>query len=114
TRFSRDWSSDVCSSDLNRSRSKLNTEILRSYLQIFLLKCQQYYVEQFADKAKMHDPHYAQVQQFQTLVEKHFMEYHLVQDYAEIMAISPAVLNKYVKKITGRTALEIIMDRLVL
>lgn len=98
----------------NRSRSKINTEILRSYLQIFLLKCKQYYVEQFADKAKMHDPHFAQVQQFQTLVEKHFTEYHLVQDYAEMMAMSPAVLNKYVKKITGRTALEIIMDRLVL
>lgn len=91
-----------------------NQEILRCYLQIFLLKCRQYYEKQFADQAKMDDPHYIQVQQFQTLVEKHFMKFHLVQEYADLMSISPAMLNKYVKKITGNTALEIIMDRLVL
>lgn len=98
----------------DHSDQMITNEILRSYLQVFLLKCKQFYVEQFADQTKMNDPHYAHVQQFQTLVETHFAEYHLVQDYAELMAISPALLNKYVKKITGHTALEIIMDRLVL
>lgn len=99
----------------SRSEPLLAREmILRSYLQILLLKCRQYYVEYFAEQVKMYDPHFAQVQHFNTLVEKNFMEYHLVQEYAEMMAISPASLNKYVKKITGNTAGEIIMDRLIL
>ena len=98
----------------NRSDFMTTKKILRSYLQILLLKCHQFYVQHFAERVKMHDPHFAQVQQFNTLVEKNYKEYHLVQDYAAMMAISPAVLNKYVKKITGYTAGEIIVDRLVL
>ena len=97
-----------------RSGTMMTKEILRSYLQVFLLKCQQFYIKKFAEQVKMHDPYFAQVQKFITLVEKNFMELHLVQDYARLMSISPGVLNKNVKKITGNTAGEIIMDRLML
>ncbi|EON78104.1 putative transcriptional regulator [Lunatimonas lonarensis] len=88
--------------------------ILRSYLQVFLLKCQQHYVDFFAEKQKMGDPHYALAQQFQTLVEQQFKRQHLVQYYADHLALSPALLNKYVKKITGTTAGDLIIERLIL
>ena len=98
----------------SRSEQQPYSEILRVYLQLLLLKFKQYYVQQFAEQAKMNDPHFVHVQQFNMLVEKKFMEHHLVQDYAAIMGISPALLNKYVKKITGKTAGEVIIDRLIL
>jgi AraC family transcriptional regulator, transcriptional activator of pobA len=97
-----------------RSAFEGSREILRSYLQIFLVKCRQFYIHYFADKKKMHDPHYSLVQQFNALVEQQFKNSHLVQDYADMLSLSPAMLNKYVKNITGFTAGEIIMDRLIL
>src|SRR5690554_6479624 len=98
----------------SRSKQKAHSEILRVYLQLLLLKCKQHYVQQFAEQAKMNDPHFVYVQQFNRLVEKKFAEHHLVQDYAEIMGLSPPVLNKFVKRITGKTAGEVIIDRLIL
>nr|MBI1232212.1 helix-turn-helix domain-containing protein [Cytophagales bacterium] len=93
---------------------ELAKEILRSYLQVFLLKCKQYYVHYFAEKKNMLDPHFTLVQQFNTLLEQQFRQNHLVQDYADQLSLSPALLNKYVKKITGSTAGELLMERLIL
>ncbi|WP_235954613.1 helix-turn-helix domain-containing protein [Cyclobacterium salsum] len=90
------------------------SEILRHFLQIFLIKCKQYYLRYFADKNKTLDPHFALVQQFNALVEQQFRQVHQVQDYAAMMAMSPSVLNKHVKNITGFTAGEVILDRLML
>lgn len=91
-----------------------NHEILRSYLHIFLLKCKRSYIQYFAERQKMMDPNYAFVQQFNTLLEQQFRKNHLVQDYAEQLAISPALLNKYVRKIMGFSASEVIIERLIL
>lgn len=89
-------------------------EILRSYLQVFLLKCKQFYFQHFSEKEKMQDPQFFLVQEFKKMVEIHYKKFHLVQEYAESLALSPSVLNKHVKRITGFTAGEIIIDRLLL
>ena len=89
-------------------------EILRTYLQLLLLKCKRHYMRKFGEKQKMDTPDFAQVQQFNILVENKFTEHLRVQDYAEMIGTSPAGLNKAIKKITGKTAVEIIVDRLVL
>lgn len=96
------------------SRKEMTQEVLRCYLQIFLVKCKQFYMQYFAEKKKTMDPHFTLVQQFNALVEQQFRKIHLVQDYADMMSLSPVVLNKYVKKITGFTAGEIILERLIL
>lgn len=90
------------------------SEILRAYLQLLLLKCKRHYMWKFAEKQHIGTPYFSQVQQFNMLVEKKFMEHLLIQDYAEMMGISPAILNRAVKKIIGKTAAEIIVDRLIL
>ncbi len=97
-----------------QKESPMTKDILRSFLQILLLKCRNYYLHYFAERSKMNDPHFVQVQQFNILVEQHFQKLHLVQDYAEILSISPSQLNKFVKQISGNTAGEIIIDRLIL
>ena len=88
--------------------------VLRSFLQILLLKCRDFYLQHFAHKEKMNEPHFRHVQQFNLLVEQHFHKLHLVQDYSELLSLSPSQLNKYVKQITGHTAGEVIIDRLIL
>lgn len=90
------------------------SEILRAYLQLLLLKCKRHYMWKFAEKQNISTPYFAQVQQFNMLVEKKFMEHLLIQDYAELLGMSPATLNRAVKKIIGKTAAEIIVDRLIL
>jgi AraC-like DNA-binding protein len=94
--------------------NSFSADILRHYLQIFLLKCKQYYLRYFADKSKTLDPHFSLVQQFNALVEQRFRQVHQVQEYASLMAMSPSLLNKHVKNITGFTAGEVILDRLML
>jgi AraC-like DNA-binding protein len=89
-------------------------EILRSYLHIFLLKCRVYHLHYHAEREKLHHPHYEQVRQFKAMVEAQFSKVHLVKDYADQLAVTPVSLNKHVKSITGTTASEFIIDRLVL
>lgn len=97
-----------------RNDKLVTRNILRSYLQIFLLKCRHFYFQHATKKEKVQDPHFAIVQEFKIMVEQKFRKSHLVQEYARVLAISPSVLNKYVKRITGFTAGEIVLERILL
>lgn len=97
-----------------RKWNSFTTAILNNYLQIFLIKCKQYYLRYFADKNNTLDPDFSLVQQFNALVEHKFRQVHQVQDYAEMMKLAPSILNKHVKKITGMTAGEVVLERLML
>lgn len=52
--------------------------------------------------------------QFKKLVEQHFIDKRTVQEYADMMNITPKYLLELVKKETGQTALNIIRSRLYL
>jgi AraC-like DNA-binding protein len=97
-----------------RQWNSFTTSILRNYLMIFLLKCKQYYLKYFADKKNTLDPNFSLVQQFNALVEHKFRQVHQVQDFAKMMKLAPSLLNKHVKTITGMTAGEVILERLML
>ena len=47
-------------------------------------------------------------------VEEKFLTLHKVNDYADLLAVTPNHLNDTTKKVTGKTALELIQDRLLL
>lgn len=51
---------------------------------------------------------------FEKLLEKHFMEAHYPKFYADHLSVTPNYLNTLCKKITGKTAGEIIRDRIIL
>lgn len=89
-------------------------EVLRSYLHIFLLKCKSYFIHYRPEHEKLDEPAYVAAGKFKNLVEQHFKNLHFVKDYAGIMAITAPTLNKSVKRITGYTAGEIIINRIVL
>ena len=51
---------------------------------------------------------------FKRLVDQQYVQWHKVNEYAKAINISPKHLSHTVKSITGKTAKEIIQDRLVL
>ncbi|HHG86644.1 MAG TPA: helix-turn-helix domain-containing protein, partial [Bacteroidetes bacterium] len=51
---------------------------------------------------------------FRISLEEQFMHLHQVKDYASLLAITEKHLNELCKKSTGKTASELIYDRIVL
>jgi len=54
------------------------------------------------------------VRRFKELIDKHYQEYHKVSDYAEMLAVTSDYLNKLVKTLTGKSAKEYILDRILI
>ena len=53
------------------------------------------------------------LRQFKELIDLHYKELHKVSDYAGKMAVTSDYLNKSVKAITGKSAKEFILDRIL-
>lgn len=87
--------------------------IIRSYINILLLKCKSRFPEQapvgIEARGQVH-----LVAQFRNLIDGQFQESHRVSDYAEKLSVSANHLNDVVKKATGRTAGELIQERVML
>jgi len=88
-------------------------QVLFSYLNIFLLKCRPYFVTgkeyASADNASQY-----LVRKFHQLIDENFHTMHKVKLYADKLSITPNHLNDISKKTTGKTALELIQDRITL
>lgn len=54
------------------------------------------------------------VYQFNQLVDKYYYQIHQVKEYAEILGESPVQLNRAIKTVTGKTASDLIIERLIL
>ncbi len=53
------------------------------------------------------------LRQFKTLIDLNYKELHKVNDYAELLSVTSDYLNKSVKAITGKSAKEFILDRIL-
>ncbi len=95
------------------SRHSQKNSILHSYLNIFLCNCLDYFERQESSPSHK-SAGWAQFQQFQIAVEKHFKSLHEVAEYAKHLAISPRQLNESSKKFAGVSAVEFIHQRLAL
>jgi AraC family transcriptional activator of pobA len=51
---------------------------------------------------------------FRALVEKHYLQHWSVSDYAKALSVTPSKLNRTSKALAGRSAFEIIQERLLL
>lgn len=87
-------------------------KILGALITILLLKCK----SRLSFKAKTGtDSVSGQVLiRFNNLLEEKFMELHKVNEYSDLMNISPNHLSETLKKSTGKTAGELIQERLIL
>jgi AraC-like DNA-binding protein/mannose-6-phosphate isomerase-like protein (cupin superfamily) len=90
----------------------LRKEIIRRYTSIFLI----YLARQFdgALQVSVQTKNVRLVKNFISLVEKKFMSYKLVKQYASELAVTPNYLNEIVKRISGYSAGYHIRQRVVL
>ena len=101
---------DSISENLNLT-SRYHDEILGAYLKIFLIECTSVCganIEIDKNKSKFI------VEEFKTLVEKHFKKEHQVKFYAARLVISSGHLNNTLKNEIGINAKKYIKDRITL
>lgn len=89
-------------------------KILLSYLKILITHINRLKRSQANAETIQADSQFHFFQQYKTAVEKNFRKEHGVQYYADMLHIQPRTLNSLSKKYTGKTAGEIIADRIVL
>jgi AraC-type DNA-binding domain-containing proteins len=80
-------------------------DIIKSYLQVFLLKAKQQYhdtITQPIDRASQ------TFHAFTALVQQHYKELNTVKQYADLLHISPKHLSETVKQVSGLSALQYI------
>jgi AraC family transcriptional activator of pobA len=91
-----------------------NTELFRSYLNIILIKLR----DRFNADRKIPGPSLAgkkkKVIQFKKLINTNYLNHLSVSDYASSLNITPNHLNALCKKYEGRTAIQLIQERLLL
>lgn len=86
---------------------------LGALLQLFLIHCSN---STTIDSAQLDEenPGVCLLRDFKQQVEQQYTTWHKVQDYAAAVHVTPKHLSQTVKQLTGKTAKEVIQDRLVL
>lgn len=95
------------------SKSPFKEKVLASYITILLLKCKAL----LTDTAFYKSPDIASqqlMQRFNNLLEEKFITLHKVSEYASILNVTPNHLSETIKKVTGKTAGDLIHQRLIL
>ncbi len=88
--------------------------LLRNYIHILLLRIREIYRPHAKKIGEKTGRSLHLANRFRHLVEKHFTEMREVQQYAEMLCISPKHLSDVVKEATGKSPRDIINDMLFL
>ncbi len=88
--------------------------IIQNHIRIILEKCNFYISRIYQENHKVNPLERNIVSRYKNLVETHFRETHQVQDYSQMLNITPGHLNRYCKELFDITASEIILERLIL
>lgn len=88
-------------------------DIIRSYINILLLKCKSAWRPD--PKSVPNESAGLQLYRgFRKLIEQHYTKVHRVSDYAAMLSVTPNHLNDTIRKAVGKTAGDVIQDRLLL
>ena len=104
---------DSANRDMNKLRES-NPELLHAYMNIILLKIRTYFLEKEKNKRSSHPGKEQKVTLFKKLVSELYLSQRSVSDYALKLNVSPNYLNALCKKHEGKTATQLIQDRLLL
>ncbi len=83
--------------------------VLRALLEVLLLRISRYYRQ--SDKQDVPKHLSFQVRKLEVLIDRHFREYKLLNDYADLMYISPKHLNSLCKKGLNKTVTNLLHER---
>jgi AraC family transcriptional regulator, transcriptional activator of pobA len=96
------------------SDSQVKHEILRSYLTILLLKLKDFVTENGFFEKNIIASVNPKIQEFKKLISTHYLKHYGATQYADLLNISSNYLNALCKKETGRTAIALIHERILL
>lgn len=88
--------------------------IVRALLEILLLQFTRFYEEN--PQSELHGTFYKNevVRNFDKLIDENFREVKTVQEYSERLSLTPKNLNKICKEVLGKSASELIHERVLL
>ena len=86
-------------------------EVFLSYLHIILEKANRTYQQTWPGEAT---PSYDRLRQYEELLEQQFLTVREVKTYADQLNVTPNHLNHICKKLLGKTASQLLYDRLVI
>jgi AraC family transcriptional regulator, transcriptional activator of pobA len=97
-----------------KDNSDMYLEIIGAYLKLFLIECNGHCTLVPDLNLQSIEVGRTLVKNFKDIVEKHFMEWHQVQDYANELNVTPNYLNEVIKSAMNVSAKEYIQSRIVL
>lgn len=97
-----------------RSGNNNAPDLYRSYLNIILLKLKSFFILTKKNSKHPNQHKKQKVIQFKKLINELYLQHKTVSDYAERLNITPNHLNALCKKHEGRTATQLIQERLLL
>lgn len=92
----------------------LQQQLILSYVDIIYVKLSRLYLAANSQKIIRTNSYSEKFQQFESLLEKNYIQEKSPSQYADWMNISPKHLNRITKTVINKTASEVIADRIVL
>ncbi|MCX6271696.1 MAG: helix-turn-helix transcriptional regulator [Bacteroidetes bacterium] len=96
------------------SRKDMYLETTGAYLKLFLIECNGYCPLDPGSNTQRIEVGKTLVKNFREIVEKQFMKWHQVKDYADFLNVTPNYLNEVIKSAMDISAKEFIQNRIVL
>ncbi|MDO9633858.1 MAG: helix-turn-helix transcriptional regulator [Paludibacter sp.] len=96
------------------SLEKYTMEAVGALVKLLLIQCNNHCSLHKTDNPQFLETTNHLLHNFKQLLNKHFVEFHMVNDYADKLAVTPDYLNKTVKSITGKSAKEHIQSKLII
>jgi AraC-like DNA-binding protein len=97
-----------------QTEDRYKFEIIASYLRLLLIECERFAVHSKEDNPQAIESGRSIVRAFKQLLEKNFSQWHRVNTYARQLNITPDYLNNVIKSSIGKSAKELIVQRIIL
>jgi AraC-like DNA-binding protein len=98
--------------EFEKKDADFKMDILRGMLSIILVRLSRVVPRAYQEGVSKHN--LVLMRQFEILIEQHFREKRLPKEYAELMFVTPNHLNALTNSVVGKSAGELIRDRILL
>jgi AraC family transcriptional regulator, transcriptional activator of pobA len=96
------------------SQNDMFLETIGAYLKLFLIECNGHCSLTPDSNTQSFEVGKTIVKNFKAIVEKHYMNWHQVKDYADALNVTPNYLNEVIKSAINTSAKDFIQNRIIL
>jgi AraC family transcriptional regulator, transcriptional activator of pobA len=89
-------------------------DMIASFLKLLLIECDQFAIHSKEDNPQAIESGRSIVKVFKEVLEKNYSQWHQVTTYAQQLNITPDYLNNVIKSSIGKSAKELIVERIIL